>query len=148
MESTNEKSISNSKIRMSLLLIGVISLVLLANIQSLVGSKHRMLPAEEAISYKFKYLIGNNRQKEFKLLEPLIKPTSAILTVSNLSTKSLQGSFASNESDIIFLLGWPDVKISDTKYQYNLSDDDSKCKVIIEFNNELQVVSTMLKNCN
>lgn len=145
MENTNEKSISDSRIRMSLLLLGIVSLLLLSNIQSVVGSKHRILPADQAISYKFKYLIGGNRLLEYKLLEPLIKPTSAILTASN--TNGLHASFASNESDIIFLLGQPDVKVSSTKYQYNLSEDNSKCSVIIEFNSNRQVVFSLIKNC-
>jgi hypothetical protein len=148
MEKTDEKNMSNSRIRMSLLLIGIVSLLILANIQSVVGKKHRMLPADEAISYKFKYLIGANRLEEFKLLQSLIKPTSAVFTVSNSNANMLQGNFASNESDIIFLLGQPDVRISNTKYLYNLSEDDLKCRVIIEFNSNFQVVSSLIKNCN
>lgn len=132
---------------MSLILLGIVSLILLSNIQSVVGNKHRMLPADEAVSYKFKYLIGGNRLAEFKLLEPLIKPTSALLTVSNSEVKALQGSFASTESDIIFLLGQPDIRISNTQYQYNLSEDNSSCMAIIKFNRDRQVGSSLIKNC-
>lgn len=147
MENTNEKSVSNSAIRMSLFLLGVVSLLLLANIQSAIGGKHKLLPSYQAISYKFKYLIGGNRLAEFKMLESIIKPTSAMLTVSNSEVKVLEGSFASTESDIIFLLGQPDVRISNTQFQYDLSEDNSSCVAIIKFNQNRQVVSSLIKNC-
>lgn len=147
MENTNEKSISGSTIRMSLFLLGVVSLLVLANIQSAIGGKHKLLPSDQAISYKFKYLIGGNRLEEYKMLESLIKPTSAMLTVSNSDVKVLEGSFASNEFDIIFLLGQPDIRISNTEFQYKLSEDDSSCIAIIKFNQDRQVISSTIKNC-
>ncbi len=146
MEKTNG-FLGSSGIRMSLFLLGIVSLLLLANTQSVVGNKHQMLPSDQAISYKFKYLIGSNRFNEFKMLENLIKPTSSIFTVSNTNVNDLQGSFASSESDIVFLLGRPDIKISNTIYQYNLGEENSVCHAIIEFNEKSQVVSVAIKSC-
>jgi hypothetical protein len=75
-----------------------------------------------------------------------MKKVKEIYNLINADAKSMFGNFVSNESDITFLLGPPELKISNSVYQYSMGENDSKCKVIIEFNKDRKVVFSAIKN--
>ncbi|MFZ4796628.1 MAG: hypothetical protein ACOYMA_03985 [Bacteroidia bacterium] len=75
-----------------------------------------------------------------------MRKVKEIYNLFNADAKDLIGSFASKESDIIFLLGQPELKISNSVYQYSMGDEKSKSKVIIEFNKERRVIFSAIKN--
>ncbi len=75
-----------------------------------------------------------------------MKKAKEIYNLINFDAGDLIGNFASKESDILFLLGPPELKISNSVYQYNMGQNDSKKKVIIEFNKERKVIFSAIKN--
>lgn len=147
MNKNQAKKVSHLRTKMSLLLLMVISLLSLANAQSVIGSKHKLLPTDQENSIKFKAAVGNNRLIEFEKLENLIKP---LTTASGTAPDHdyFIGDYRTTEEELLFLLGQPDVKISNNIYQYNLSVSSSNCKAFIGVDSDGFVTYSVIKNCN
>jgi hypothetical protein len=147
MNNSKTKKTSHLGIKMSLLLLIVFSLLSEANAQSMIGSNHKLLPSDQANSDQFKAAVGNNRLIEFQNLENLIKPiTSSTGTAPNYDY--FIGDYITSEAELLFLLGQPDIKISNTIYQYNLGVSSSSCKAYIGIDADGFVTYSVIKNCN
>lgn len=99
------------------------------------------------LSKSFKLKIGLNRINEFEKLSHLIKPKTQI-TQTPPNYNYYIGDFTTTLSEIITLLGEPDIKISNTIYQYNLGTNSTACKVYIGIDADGFVTYSVIKSCN
>lgn len=147
MNKKQVKTVSHFGTRMSLLLLLVVSLLSVANAQSVTGSMHKLLPTDQENSDRFKSAVGTNRLVEFQKLENLIKPLTAS-TGNAPDYDYFIGDYRTSEAELLYLLGQPDLKVSNTIYQYNLGVSSSNCKAFIGVNGDGFVTYSVIKNCN
>ncbi|MFA9213035.1 MAG: hypothetical protein ACEQSR_04210 [Candidatus Methylacidiphilales bacterium] len=95
----------------------------------------------------FKVKVGTNRIVEYKKLEHLIIPKSAN-TLSAPIGEHFIGEYAMSEAELIFLLGPPDLKVSNVIYQYNLGTNGAACKVFVGIDGDGFISYSVTKSCN
>jgi hypothetical protein len=95
----------------------------------------------------FKSKVGLDRLNEFIKLNELIK-TFPILKENAPEYDYLIGDYTTTLKDLVNLLGEPDVKVSNSIYQYNLNVSSSDSKADIGINNEGFVTYSVISLSN
>lgn len=126
-----------------------IAFLLLANlVNAQVNAGNFKITENDKInSDAFKTKVGTLRLTEFKKLESLIIPKTQEAGVAN-NDQHFIGENAMTETELVFLLGVPDVKVSSVIYQYNLGNSNSACKLYVGIDSEGFVSYSVLKSCN
>lgn len=101
----------------------------------------------KASSELFKSKVGLDRLNEFKKLNELIK-TLPIQKETAPENNYLIGDYTTTLKDLVSLLGEPDVKVSNSIYQYNLNVSSSDSKAYIGINNEGFVTYSVINSTN
>ena len=118
----------------------------LANAQVNAGN-FKITENDKINSDAFKAKVGTARLTEFKKLESLVIPKTPASGVAEVGQHFI-GEFAMTETELVFLLGVPDVKVSNVIYQYNLGNSNSACKLYVGIDSEGFVSYSVLKSCN
>jgi len=124
-------------------LLAIITLALLSvKSYSQSGNSITITPAITAQSNAFKNLVGQNRVTEFKALQGLIitKASQASCTTStsiNFTTKS----------EVISLLGAPNMNLSPNLIAYNLSASNQACQAVFGVDNNGLILLIQINNC-
>jgi hypothetical protein len=118
----------------------------LANAQVNAGN-FKITENDKINSDAFKAKVGTARLLEFKKLESLIIPKSTAAVVAPEGEHFI-GQYSMTETELVFLLGTPDVKVSNVIYQYNLGNSNSACKLYVGIDSEGFVSYSVLKSCN
>ena len=109
------------------------------------GEKELKLTANYlAASTTFKSLIGNDRKSSFKILESLIKPN---VSTAKVGLNNTSDQFIITEKDLLQVFGQPDLKISNSIYQYNLGISSSNCKAVIGLSKDGIITFYTQKDC-
>jgi len=128
--------------------IGIIVFLMICfNTQSILAQSPppKIHPADLQNSNDFKSNIGGNRYLIFIKLQNLIKPVSSFEGPAPAYDYYI-GDYKVSATDLVFLLGEPDVKIAPAVWQYNLSANQ-QCKVIIGIDEDGMVSYMVNKGC-
>lgn len=143
----NQNQNGNSSISKQFLAwIAFLFLVNMVNAQVNAGN-FKITENDKINSDAFKAKVGTVRLIEFKKLESLIIPKSTAAGVAP-AVDYFVGQYAMTETELVFLLGVPDVKVSNVIYQYNLGNSNSACKLYVGIDTEGFVSYSVLKSCN
>lgn len=126
--------------------IAFLLLANLANAQVNAGN-FKITENDKVNSDAFKAKVGTARLTEFKKLEGLVIPKTPASGVADIGQHFI-GEYAMTETELVFLLGVPDVKVSNVIYQYNLGNSNSACKLYVGIDSEGFVSYSVLKSCN
>jgi hypothetical protein len=126
--------------------IAFLLLANLANAQVNAGN-FKITENDKVNSDAFKAKVGTARLTEFKKLEGLVIPKTPASGVADIGHHFI-GEYAMTETELVFLLGVPDVKVSNVIYQYNLGNNNSACKLYVGIDSEGFVSYSVLKSCN
>lgn len=126
--------------------IAFLLLANLANAQVNAGN-FKITENDKVNSDAFKAKVGTARLTEFKKLEGLVIPKTPASGVADIGQHFI-GEYAMTETELVFLLGVPDVKVSNVIYQYNLGNSNSACKLYVGIDTEGFVSYSVLKACN
>jgi len=126
--------------------IAFLLLANLANAQVNAGN-FKITENDKVNSDAFKAKVGTARLTEFKKLEGLVIPKTPASGVADIGQHFI-GEYAMTETELVFLLGVPDVKVSNVIYQYNLCNSNSACKLYVGIDSEGFVSYSVLKSCN
>lgn len=107
----------------------------------------KITDSDKVNSDSFKAKVGIARLVEFKKLESLIIPKSTAAGVAPEGEHFI-GQYAMTETELVFLLGAPDVKVSSVIYQYNLGNGNSSCKLYVGIDSDGYVTYSVIKSCN
>lgn len=137
------------KVKLFSALFLLTAFVLIGNIAQaqVIEQNKKITNLDKVNSDAFKAKVGANRIVEFKKLEPLIIPKSAN-TSSAPAGEHFIGEYAMSEAELIFLLGQPDLKVSNVIYQYNLGANGSACKVFVGIDSDGFISYSVIKSCN
>ncbi len=126
-----------------------ITFLLLANLVNaqVYTGNFKITENDKVNSDAFKAKVGTVRLAEFKKLESLIIPKSTAAGLAP-AVDYFVGQYAMSETELVFLLGVPDVKVSNVIYQYNLGNSNSACKLYVGIDSEGFVSYSVLKSCN
>lgn len=108
---------------------------------------NRIATNDKVTSDLFKAKAGLPRLEEYKKLESLIIPKNNNTELATTNDYFI-GRYAMSEADLIFLLGNPDLKVSQVIYQYNLGGNNSTCKLYVGIDTEGFVSYAVIKACN
>ncbi len=149
MKNKKQKSVINEtkgKLKIRTMLFLVFSLTMSFNWVN-AQSNTKITDNDKINSDAFKAKVGTARLVEFKKLESLIIPKSTAAGVAPEGEHFI-GQYAMTETELVFLLGAPDVKVSSVIYQYNLGNGNSSCKLYVGIDAEGYVSYSVLKSCN
>lgn len=129
-----------------LLLFFFIFLICAFNSSSAQNPTPQIHPNDLVSSNEFKASQGKLRYSAFEKLENLIKPASSFDGPAP-DYEYYLGDYKMSASDLIFLLGEPDLKIAPSIWQYNLKPNTS-CRVVIGIDEDMLVSYVVVKDCN
>ena len=102
-------------------------------------------PNDLLSSTEFKASQGKLRFNAFEKLENLIKPASSFDGPAP-DYEYYLGDYKMSSTDLVFLLGEPDLKIAPSIWQYNLKPSTS-CRVVIGIDEDLMVSYLVVRDC-
>lgn len=135
-----------SKMKIRTMLFLLFSLVMSINWVN-AQTNFKITDNDKVNSDAFKAKVGVARLTEFKKLESLIIPKSAN-TLSAPTGEHFIGEYAMSEAELVFLLGPPDLKVSNVIYQYNLGTNGATCKVFVGIDGDGFISYSVTKSCN